>query len=116
MRNAAVVVAAAAVENSWEKMFAAAAADQNMCWNSQDSLDLQGSNHTGGDAVHTGLKLAAATVENKRKAPKTDKSSQMDHIHYLRNVSVHKAAQIWLNNSFYKTPKTTNAEPNKDGR
>lgn len=46
-------------------------------------LDLQGSNHTGGDAVHTGLILAAATVENKRKAPKTDKSSQMDHIHYL---------------------------------
>lgn len=75
-----VVAAAEAVENSWEKMFAAA--DQNMCWNSQDSLDLQGSNHTGGDAVHTGLKLAAATVENKRKAPKTDKSSQMDHIHY----------------------------------
>jgi hypothetical protein len=32
-----VVLAAAAVaENSWEKMFAAA--DQNMYWNSQDSL------------------------------------------------------------------------------
>lgn len=46
-------------------------------------LDLQGSNHTGGDAVHTGLILAAVMIENKRKAPKTDKSSQMDHIHYL---------------------------------
>lgn len=46
-------------------------------------LDLQGSNHTGDDAVHIGLILAAAAVENKRKAPKTDKSSQTDHIHYL---------------------------------
>jgi len=80
VRNVVVVAAAVAVENSWEKMFSAA--DQNMCWSSQDSLDLLGSNHTGGDAVHTGLILAAATVESKRKAPKTDKSSQMDHIHY----------------------------------
>jgi len=41
VRNAVVVVvvvvaAVVAVENSWERMFSAA--DQNMCWNSQDSL------------------------------------------------------------------------------
>lgn len=76
MRNVVVVVA----ENSWEEMFSAAG--QNMCWNSQDSLDLQGSSHTGGDAVHTGLILAATMVENKRKAPQTDRSFLMGHIHY----------------------------------
>jgi len=42
VRNVVVVVvevaaaAAVAVENSWERMFSAA--DQNMYWNSQDSL------------------------------------------------------------------------------
>jgi hypothetical protein len=46
-------------------------------------LDLQGSNRTGGDDVHTGLILAAVMVENKRKAPKADKSFLMGHIHYL---------------------------------
>jgi hypothetical protein len=46
-------------------------------------LDLQGSSHTGGDAVHTGLILAATMVENKRKAPQTDRSFLMGHIHYL---------------------------------
>jgi hypothetical protein len=46
-------------------------------------LDSQGNNHTGGDAVHTGLILTAAVVENKTKAPKTDRSFLMDHNHYL---------------------------------
>jgi hypothetical protein len=48
-------------------------------------LDSQGSNHTG-VVVHTGWILVAVVVENKRKAPKADKSFLLGHFHYLNNM------------------------------